>query len=84
MKQEITWVSCEERLPEVGDSYLVFIKQKYDYENEWEYHVDVAMNYGSYIDDYWDTFNDWIEGQETHITHWAELPYPKGLIGGDK
>lgn len=80
MKQEINWISCKERLPEMGDIYLVLIKQKYDYEKKWNYVVDVAQNYGDYIDDYWNTFNDWIEGQETHVVYWAEIPYPTDLI----
>lgn len=80
MKQEINWVSCKEKLPEMGDIYLVLIKQKYDWQKEWEYHVDVAQNYGDYIDDYWNTFNDWIEGQETHVIYWAEIPFPTDLI----
>lgn len=73
---EIKWISCKEKLPEIGNDYLVTVKQKYDWENEWEYNTDIASSHGSYIDDFWDTFNDWIEGQEVHITHWAELPSP--------
>ena len=84
MNKTINWISCGERLPEIGDSYLVLIKQKYDWEKEWEYYVDVAYNDGSYIDDYWDTFNDWIEGQETHVIYWAEIPFPKNLVEKDK
>jgi hypothetical protein len=80
MKQEINWIPCKERLPEMGDIYLVLIKQKYDYEKEWNYVVDVASNYGDYIDNYWNTFNDWIEGQETHVIYWAEIPFPIDLI----
>lgn len=80
MKQEINWISCKEKLPEMGDIYLVLIKQKYDWQKEWEYHVDVAQNYGDYIDNYWNTFNDWIEGQETHVIYWAKIPFPTDLI----
>ena len=70
------WISVEDRLPEKGDSYLVVVKEKYPHEAKWNVHVDVASNYGHYIDDYWDTFNDWDEGQEVHITHWMPLPEP--------
>lgn len=74
---EINWISCEERLPDCGDFFLVIVKEE-DWFNkgEWFYHVDGATSYGSYIDDFWDTCNDWIEGNEVHITHWAEVPRP--------
>ena len=70
------WIPCKERLPEIGDTYIVTGVQKDPHEKEWHYFVDVASNYGDYIDDYWDTFNDWIEGQETHIVAWMRLPKP--------
>ena len=70
------WIPCTERLPEIGDTYIVTGIQKDPHEKEWHYFVDVASNYGDYIDDYWDTFNDWIEGQETHIVAWMPLPEP--------
>ena len=56
------WIPCKERLPEIGDTYIVTGIQKDPHEKEWHYFVDVASNYGDYIDDYWDTFHDWIEG----------------------
>lgn len=80
IKSEIEWVSCEEKLPECLDRYLVLIKQKYNYEEEYEYHTDIAMSFGKYIDGFWDTFIDWKEGQETHITHWAKLPSPLEIV----
>lgn len=80
MKSKIEWVSCKDKLPEYGDSYLVVVKQKYDYEKDWEYHIDVATNYGDYIDNYWDTFIDWNEGQETHIIYWAKMPDIQELL----
>lgn len=69
------WISVKDRLPEVGNSYIVAGKQRYPGE-PWEYFTDVAVFQGSYIDDFWDTFNDWDEGQEIHITHWMPLPEP--------
>lgn len=69
------WISVKDKLPEVGDSYIVAGKQRFQGE-PWEYFTDVAASNGSYIDGFWDTFNDWIEGQETHITHWMPLPEP--------
>lgn len=72
------WISVEERLPTVYDDYLVAIKQKYPEEKDYEYNTDMALfvGWGGYIDDKWDTVHDWIEGQETHITHWMPLPEP--------
>ena len=76
------WILCSERLPnEYLDSYLITIKMKYPHEMEWEYHVDVAINSGMigdtcYIDNYWNTFNDWDEGQEIHVVAWMPLPKP--------
>ena len=69
------WVSVKDRLPEVVDSYIVAGKQRCPGE-PWEYFTDIAESHGSYIDDFWDTFNDWVEGQDTHITHWMPLPEP--------
>ena len=38
--------------------------------------MDVARPYGNYIDDFWDTLNDWIEGNNTvQVLAYAELPY---------
>lgn len=72
------WIPVEEQLPPDGIAdYLVTIKQKYPWENEWEYYTDKATYGGSYIDGLWDTEYNWIEGQETHITHWMPLPEPQ-------
>lgn len=70
------WTPVSERLPEAGNTCIVTGKQKYSWEKDWHVFVDVAESGGDYIDDYWDTFNDWKEGQETHIIAWAPLPKP--------
>ena len=79
--QSNKWISVDERLPEGPGDYLVAIKLKYEWESEWEYDTDVAafsLREG-YIDGMWDTLNDWIEGQQCHVTHWMPLPEaPKG------
>lgn len=74
----LQWIPCANELPKVGDSYLVTGKQKWSNQKEWEYFTDVAIYepVGAYIDDCWTTWNDWIEGQETHITAWAKMPEP--------
>ena len=73
-KQE--WISVDERLLDDIDDYIVVVKMKYEWETEWEYDTDVAafVFENGYIDNHWDTFNDWYEGQECHVTHWMPLP----------
>ena len=74
------WIPVTEMLPEVVDSYLVVVKYKYDYEKEYSYDTDVATYNPyepAYIDDCWNTYNDWDEGQQyIHVTHWMPLPEP--------
>ena len=76
---EQKWIPVTERLPEVGGSYLVVVKYKYDFEDAYSYDTDVATYRfdGGYIDGCWDTYNDWDEGQQyIHVTHWMPLPEP--------
>lgn len=72
------WIPVSERLPEVVDSYLVVVKYKYDWEKEYGIDTDVATYNPyekAYIDDCWNTYNDWDEGQQyLHVTHWMPLP----------
>ena len=72
------WIPVTERLPEVVDSYLVVVKCKYDWEKEYSIDTDVATYNPyekAYIDDCWNTYNDWNEGQQyLHVTHWMPLP----------
>jgi hypothetical protein len=70
------WISVDERLPDDINDYLIVIKHKYKCEKEWKHDVDVATSNGSYLNDFWDTNNDWDEGQEIHVTHWQPLPEP--------
>ena len=76
---ERRWIPVTERLPEIGDRYVVAVKFKYDHEKQYSYDTDVATYTfeGGYIDDCWDTYNDWDEGQQfLHVTHWIALPEP--------
>ena len=77
-KDPSKWISVEERLPEPYHTYLVALKEKYSFGTEWRYHVDVAdmVDGDGYIEGMWNTFNDWYEGQEIHVTHWMPLPEP--------
>ena len=74
------WIHVTERLPEVVDSYIVAIKSKSYWEKDYTYYTDVATYNPyekAYIDDCWNTYNDWDEGQQyLHITHWMPLPEP--------
>lgn len=64
------WIPCSEGLPLVGDTYIVTVEDKDGR------HVDAADSHGDYIDGYWNTFNDWYEGQEVHVIAWMEKPKP--------
>lgn len=75
METIIKWTKCSEELPRTLvdgcisiDQYLVLIKVGN------EYHVDIGYNWGNYIDDFWDTLNDWIEEEECHVIAWAPWP----------
>ncbi len=74
------WIPVTERLPEVVDSYIVVVKYKYDWEKEYSIDTDVATYNPyekAYIDDCWNTYVDWDEGQQyIHVTHWMPLPEP--------
>lgn len=55
---------------------LYFLREdNLDHGKSWSYHVDVASPYGNYIDDFWNTTNDWIEGQIVQVLAYAEFPY---------
>ena len=77
------WIPCSERLPEriingdveTAQEFFVTVKERWPGE-EWSYHTDVAEFPGDYIDDIWQTYNDWREGQEVHVIAWMPLPEP--------
>jgi len=76
-KKFTPWIPTSVRLPEVGGNYLVVVKYKYDSEKEYSYDTDYAEFTfdGGYIDNHWNTFNDWDEGQQyLHVTHWMPIP----------
>ena len=64
----ISWIPVSERLPDIGDTYLVTVMVGK------EICTDVADSFGSYIDGFWNTFNDWIEDEECHVIAWMPLP----------
>ena len=56
--------------------YLILIREdNYDNGATWRYSVDVGQPHGDYIDDFWDTTNDWCEGQRVEVVAYAEMPY---------
>ena len=56
--------------------YLIFLREdNFDEGATWSYSVDIATPYGSYLDNFWDTENDWIEGQNIEVLAYAEIPY---------
>lgn len=74
------WIPCSERLPEVGDTYLVTVTYKGEVLA-----VDAAC-FGPdchYIDDMWATYIDWIEDDPElyHVTAW--MPLPDAYEGGE-
>lgn len=79
------WISVEEEgLPKTyfkgcpsQEEFLVVVANRWSKREEWEYYVDAARNWGTYIDDFWDTTNDWHEGQEVHVV--AYMPFPEPL-----
>lgn len=71
------WIPVSERLPDIGDTYLVTVMVGK------EIRTDVADSFGSYIDGFWDTFNDWIEDEECHVIAWMPLPPAYQGEGGD-
>ena len=79
LEERNRWIPTSVRLPEVGGNYFVVVKYKYDFEKEYSYDTDFAEFTFSdgYIDNCWNTYNDWNEGQQyLHITHWMPIPEP--------
>ena len=78
------WVSVKDCMPDVIKDYIVATKEKYKYENKWITNSYVATynpfnenkNSPYIVDDVWDFYDDINEGQETHVTHWMEIPEP--------
>lgn len=75
----INWIPFNSDDPQTDlhdTDYLIFLREdNLDHGKSWSYHVDVASPYGNYIDDFWNTTNDWIEGQIVQVLAYAEFPY---------
>ena len=77
---EFNWIPFDKNNPPIellrDESYLVIVrKDNYNDGQTWNYSVDMATAFGSYIDDFWDTQNDWCEGQRVEVVAYAVLPY---------
>lgn len=77
---KFNWIPFDKKNPPLllcdGCEYLVLLREdNYDNGATWTYAVDIATPYGSYIDNFWDTSNDWLEGQLVEVVAYAELPY---------
>ena len=72
------WIPVTERLPEedeIKEGVIATVKIWDEMTRKWACYVDIAWR-GDEIDDFWDTANDWFEGQEVRITAWMPLPEP--------
>ena len=80
LEPQINWLPFDKCMPPADlcsdTQYLIFLRED-DYDNgaTWHYSVDIATPYGRYLDDFWDTENDWKEGQRVEVLAYAELPY---------
>ena len=78
---KINWIPFDKNnppadLPYLNDvAYLIFLREdNYDDGATWTYHTDYATPYGRYLDDFWDTCNDWDEGQRVEVLAYADFP----------
>lgn len=77
MESKIKWKKWKDH-PEYGD-YLVAIRQKYPWEENWEEFVEPACY--DINEDRWIFENDWNEGQEYEyvgIVNLDDIPFPSG------
>lgn len=77
---KINWIPFDKSNPPAdldvfGVEYLIFLREdNYDDGATWTYHMDYATPYGSYLDNFWNTCNDWDEGQRIEVLAYAEFP----------
>lgn len=76
---KINWIPFDRKNPPTDlfdEEYFLILLREDNYDNgaTWRYSVDVATPCGSYIDDFWDTVNDWCEGQHVEVVAYARFP----------
>lgn len=68
------WILTKDKMPPPFTSVLITIKQKYEWETEWQYDTDLALwDSGKNV---WEVTNDWDEGQGFEIIAWKPMPEP--------
>lgn len=77
---KIHWIPFDKANPPINlsiEQEVLILLREDNYNNgaTWQYSVDIATPYGDYIDNFWDTTNDWCEGQRVEVVAYAELPY---------
>ena len=74
---KINWIPFDRNNPPCDlymlEEYLIFLREEI-YDGSWDYHIDRAIPYGRYLEDFWDTENDWVEGQRIEVLAYAEIP----------
>lgn len=77
LEEQPHWTPCSERLPltyedniPVSETYIVTVNV------DGALFVDKAYSFGTYIDGFWDTVNDWDEGNDVHVLAWMPQPEP--------
>lgn len=76
---KIDWVPFDKNNPPTSlcysVEYLILLREDaYDDGATWSYAVDYATPYGDYLDNFWDTSNDWDEGQRIEVLAYADFP----------
>lgn len=76
---KINWIPFDKNNPPANlnfdEEFLILLREdNYDNGATWMYHMDYATPYGSYLDNFWDTSNDWDEGQLIEVLAYAEFP----------
>lgn len=77
---KINWIPFDKKNPPIDlnmeETYFILLREdNYDDGKTWRYSIDIALPYGNYIDDFWNTQNDWIEGQRIEVVAYASIPY---------
>ena len=77
---KLDWIPFNEDKPPFDlieeKEYLILLREDdYNKGATWTYHVDVATPYGTYLGNFWNTTNDWFEGQMIEVLAFCELPY---------
>ena len=76
---KFNWIPFDKNNPPENlcsdEEYLILLREdNYDNRATWDYSVDHATPYGSYIDNFWDTVNDWDEGQRLEVVAYTKFP----------